>query len=127
MSNDFQYSVINILSFHYAKNTDYNSSIRFKFSVLAFKLIFDYSNPGKSSLKFRSQLKNHFFVNFLKCDICKKDQWNKDHPQCAGYLQSPVVIAASRSVAVPLPALELVGYHDFLPPPLILKNNGHTG
>ncbi|XP_031777946.1 carbonic anhydrase 1 isoform X2 [Nasonia vitripennis] len=52
--------------------------------------------------------------------------WVKEYPQCAGFWQSPVIIAASRSVTLPLPALEMIGYHDFLSLPLIFKNNGHT-
>ncbi|XP_023247593.1 carbonic anhydrase 9-like [Copidosoma floridanum] len=62
---------------------------------------FDYSQPGQ-------------------------DRWVRNYPLCAGGLQSPIPIAASRSVALPLPALEMIGYHDYLQPPFTLRNNGHT-
>ncbi|KAL7294821.1 hypothetical protein TKK_0011750 [Trichogramma kaykai] len=52
--------------------------------------------------------------------------WPKDYPNCGGSWQSPVIVAASRSIALPLPALEMVGYRNFLRPPVVMKNNGHT-
>ncbi|XP_024872136.1 carbonic anhydrase 9-like [Temnothorax curvispinosus] len=58
----------------------------------------------------------------------KKEQhlWPQKYDVCAGKLQSPVAISTSKAIALPLPALEMVGYHDFLPTPQILMNNGKT-
>ncbi|KAK0091619.1 hypothetical protein PV326_002953 [Microctonus aethiopoides] len=41
-------------------------------------------------------------------------------------MQSPITLSTSKSIALPLPALEMVGFHDFLPHPLTLINNGHS-
>ncbi|XP_020279273.1 carbonic anhydrase 9-like [Pseudomyrmex gracilis] len=59
----------------------------------------------------------------------KKEQhlWPKKEKLCAGKLQSPVAISTSKAVPLSLPALEMIGYHDFLPTPQILENTGHTG
>lgn len=35
-------------------------------------------------------------------------------------------LSSSKSIAVPLPALEMIGYRDYLPGRLHLKNNGHS-
>ncbi|XP_031832164.1 carbonic anhydrase [Nomia melanderi] len=58
----------------------------------------------------------------------RKDQymWIQKFKMCSGKLQSPVSISSSKSIAVPLPALEVIGYHDYLPGTLRLKNNGHS-
>ncbi|XP_034187917.1 carbonic anhydrase 2 isoform X1 [Osmia lignaria lignaria] len=58
----------------------------------------------------------------------KRDQhiWAQTFKLCAGKLQSPVSISTHKSIALPLPALEIIGYHDYLPGPLYLKNNGHS-
>ncbi|XP_043479644.1 carbonic anhydrase 2-like isoform X1 [Leptopilina heterotoma] len=58
----------------------------------------------------------------------KKNQhlWMKDHKTCAGKLQSPIALSTSQSISLPLPALEMIGYHDFLKNPLKLENNGHS-
>ncbi|XP_053986725.1 carbonic anhydrase 2-like isoform X1 [Hylaeus volcanicus] len=52
--------------------------------------------------------------------------WSKDFKLCEGKLQSPVSISSFKSFPLPLPALEVIGYHDYLPGPLHLKNNGHS-
>ncbi|XP_076681074.1 carbonic anhydrase 2 [Andrena cerasifolii] len=52
--------------------------------------------------------------------------WVKKFKSCGGKLQSPISISSSRSLALPLPALEVIGYHNFLPRPLSLKNTGHS-
>ena len=51
----------------------------------------------------------------------------KDHKACAGKLQSPIALSSSRSLALPLPALETIGYHNFFKNPVYLKNDGHSG
>ncbi|XP_017763499.1 PREDICTED: putative carbonic anhydrase 3 [Eufriesea mexicana] len=58
----------------------------------------------------------------------KRDQhiWVKNFKLCSGKLQSPISLSSFKSVALPLPALEVIGYHDFLPNPLYLKNSGHS-
>ncbi|KAL0117695.1 hypothetical protein PUN28_008834 [Cardiocondyla obscurior] len=58
----------------------------------------------------------------------KREQhlWPQKYESCAGELQSPVAISTSKAIALPLPALEMVGYHDFLPTPQVLINNGRT-
>lgn len=58
----------------------------------------------------------------------KRDQhtWTQNFKLCGGKLQSPISISSSKSITLPLPALEVIGYHDFLPSPLYLENNGHS-
>ncbi|XP_032680730.1 carbonic anhydrase 9-like [Odontomachus brunneus] len=58
----------------------------------------------------------------------KREQhlWPKTHKLCAGKLQSPVSISTSKAIPLPLPALEMIGYHDFLPMPQTLTNDGRT-
>ncbi|XP_011874489.1 PREDICTED: carbonic anhydrase 9-like [Vollenhovia emeryi] len=58
----------------------------------------------------------------------KREQhlWPQKYESCAGKLQSPVGISTSKAIALPLPALEMIGYHDFLSMPQILTNNGQT-
>lgn len=60
----------------------------------------------------------------------RRDQriWQREFKLCGGKLQSPVSISSStsKSIPIPLPALETIGYHDFLPTPLYLKNSGHS-
>lgn len=63
----------------------------------------------------------HFGYN--KCD---QNTWIQNFKLCGGKLQSPIHISSFKSIPLPLPALETIGYHDFLPNPLYLKNNGHS-
>ncbi|CAK9823533.1 Carbonic anhydrase 2 [Anthophora retusa] len=58
----------------------------------------------------------------------RRDQhtWIRDFKLCGGKFQSPVSISSIKSVALPLPALEVISYHNYLPNPLHLKNNGHS-
>ncbi|XP_012530254.1 carbonic anhydrase 9 [Monomorium pharaonis] len=58
----------------------------------------------------------------------KKEQhlWPQKYKSCAGKLQSPVAISTSKAIVLPFPALEMIGYHDFLPTPQILMNSGQT-
>lgn len=62
-------------------------------------------------------------------DILDQRIWQREFKLCGGKLQSPVSISSStsKSIPIPLPALETIGYHDFLPTPLYLKNSGHSG
>lgn len=52
--------------------------------------------------------------------------WPQKYKLCAGKLQSPIAISTSKAIPLPLPALEMIGYHDFLPMPQIFANNGQT-
>ncbi|XP_011630525.1 carbonic anhydrase 9-like [Pogonomyrmex barbatus] len=58
----------------------------------------------------------------------KREQhlWPRKYESCAGKLQSPVAISTSKAIVLPFPALEMIGYHNFLPMPQILTNNGQT-
>ncbi|XP_078051574.1 putative carbonic anhydrase 3 [Augochlora pura] len=55
-----------------------------------------------------------------------QDLWIKTNNSCGGQLQSPIAILSTESIDLPLPALEMIGYHDYLPDTLQLKNNGHS-
>ncbi|XP_076624637.1 putative carbonic anhydrase 3 [Colletes latitarsis] len=57
---------------------------------------------------------------------CEQHTWIKKSTSCGGKLQSPVSISSFKSEALPLPALEVIGYHDYLPGPVYLKNSGHS-
>lgn len=59
--------------------------------------------------------------------ILDQHMWIQKFKSCSGKLQSPVSISSYKSIALPLPALEVIGYHDFLPGSLHLKNSGHSG
>lgn len=53
--------------------------------------------------------------------------WQEDHKKCGGQYQSPIQIIRHRAIPLYLRAVEMVGYHDPLPGPLNLTNNGHSG
>lgn len=53
--------------------------------------------------------------------------WRKAYSECGGVLQSPIPILSDNAIPLPMPALELVRYHNLLPEPLKLHNNGHSG
>jgi hypothetical protein len=75
-------------------------------------------------------MKNNVYkINISILIYCFSGQkkWAKNFPKCSGYWQSPIILAASRSVALPLPALEMIGYRNLLDPSLVFSNNGHTG
>lgn len=67
------------------------------------------------------------FLFFIQYNIPDQHTWIQNFKLCAGKLQSPISISSSKSITLPLPALEVIGYHDFLPSPLYLENNGHSG
>ncbi|KAI4488030.1 hypothetical protein M0804_004878 [Polistes exclamans] len=58
----------------------------------------------------------------------KRDQhmWAKQFKSCAGKLQSPIALSSCNSIPLALPALEMIGYHDLLPLPVTVENNGHS-
>ncbi|XP_034937636.1 carbonic anhydrase 2-like [Chelonus insularis] len=51
--------------------------------------------------------------------------WPKEFKQCGGKMQSPVAISTSKVIVLPLPALEMNGYHNILPR-LSMINNGYS-
>lgn len=53
-------------------------------------------------------------------------KWHKNHRSCAGLYQSPIQIESHKAKAQAMPALEMVRYHDLLPGPITLHNNGHS-
>ncbi|CAG2053662.1 unnamed protein product [Timema podura] len=52
--------------------------------------------------------------------------WSKQHPECGGELQSPIHLVAHKAIPLPLPALEMVRYHNPLPQPIVFTNTGHS-
>ncbi|EDV30413.1 uncharacterized protein Dana_GF22952 [Drosophila ananassae] len=53
-------------------------------------------------------------------------RWARHHGHCAGKTQSPIAIATTRTIPVHMPAVDMIGYHNLLPYPLKMVNNGHT-
>ncbi|XP_030369685.1 carbonic anhydrase 2 [Scaptodrosophila lebanonensis] len=53
-------------------------------------------------------------------------RWSRHHGHCAGKTQSPIAISSSRTIPMHMPAVDMVGYHNLLPYPLKMINNGHT-
>lgn len=64
---------------------------------------------------------------YLLLNFKEQHVWSRKFKECGGKMQSPITLSTSKSIALPLPALEMVGFHDFLPHPLTLTNNGHSG
>ncbi|XP_047366535.1 carbonic anhydrase-like isoform X1 [Vespa velutina] len=58
----------------------------------------------------------------------KRDQhmWAQHFKFCAGKLQSPIALSSSKSIPLSFPALEMIGFHDLLPFPITLENDGHS-
>lgn len=54
-------------------------------------------------------------------------KWREEHSSCGGEFQSPIKIDSLKALPLRMPALEMVRYHDLLPGPLELHNNGHSG
>nr|CAD7444219.1 unnamed protein product [Timema bartmani] len=67
-------------------------------------------------------------VNFLSLlhAIAGQRLWSKQHPECGGELQSPIHLVAHKAIPLPLPALEMVRYHNPLPQPIVFTNTGHS-
>ncbi|XP_017786525.1 PREDICTED: carbonic anhydrase 7 [Nicrophorus vespilloides] len=53
-------------------------------------------------------------------------KWKNINSDCEAGLQSPIGISGHRAIPLTMPALEMVRYHDLLPGPLELHNNGHS-
>ncbi|XP_043681429.1 carbonic anhydrase 2-like isoform X1 [Vespula pensylvanica] len=58
----------------------------------------------------------------------KRDQhmWAQHFKLCAGKLQSPIALSSSKSIPLSFPALEMIGFHNLLPFPITLENDGHS-
>jgi hypothetical protein len=56
-----------------------------------------------------------------------QELWHEHHKKCGGQYQSPIQIVRHRAIPLPLRSVEMIGYHDPLPGPLNLTNNGHSG
>nr|CAD7392557.1 unnamed protein product [Timema cristinae] len=69
-----------------------------------------------------------FCLYWVPMLICFEGQklWSKQHPECGGELQSPIHLVAHKAIPLPLPALEMVRYHNPLPQPIVFTNNGHS-
>ncbi|KAM7363931.1 carbonic anhydrase 9 isoform 2-T2 [Cochliomyia hominivorax] len=53
-------------------------------------------------------------------------RWARHHGHCAGKTQSPISVHSSKTVPLHMPAVDMIGYHNVLPFPLKMVNNGHT-
>ncbi|KAH8311351.1 hypothetical protein KR044_005742 [Drosophila immigrans] len=53
-------------------------------------------------------------------------RWARHHGHCAGKTQSPIAITSSHTMPLHMPAVDMIGYHNLLPYPLKMVNNGHT-
>ncbi|XP_011312633.1 carbonic anhydrase 2-like [Fopius arisanus] len=52
--------------------------------------------------------------------------WAQTFKMCAGKMQSPVAISSKKSLILPLPALEMIKFHNLMGGTLVLHNNGHS-
>lgn len=71
---------------------------------------------------------SHRVTRSHRFDYARKGQkqWHEHHKICGGAYQSPIHIVRHRATSLSLRAVEMVGYHDPLPGPLNLTNNGHS-
>lgn len=53
-------------------------------------------------------------------------RWARHHGHCAGKTQSPIAVHSSKTIPLHMPAVDMIGYHNVLPYPLKMLNNGHT-
>ncbi|XP_054726333.1 carbonic anhydrase 2 [Anastrepha obliqua] len=53
-------------------------------------------------------------------------RWARHHGHCAGKTQSPIALHSSKAIPLNMPAIDMIGYHNLLPNPLLMVNNGHT-
>ncbi|KAL9894013.1 carbonic anhydrase 9 isoform 2-T2 [Glossina fuscipes fuscipes] len=53
-------------------------------------------------------------------------RWARHHGYCAGKTQSPIAVNPTRAISLHMPAVDMIGYHNLLPYPLKIINNGHT-
>lgn len=52
--------------------------------------------------------------------------WKKKHEHCRGQHQSPIAINSRRAIPTHIPAIEFIYYHNLLPGPLKIVNDGHS-
>uniref|UniRef100_A0A1A9W9J3 Alpha-carbonic anhydrase domain-containing protein n=1 Tax=Glossina brevipalpis TaxID=37001 RepID=A0A1A9W9J3_9MUSC len=53
-------------------------------------------------------------------------RWSRHHGYCAGKTQSPIAVHSAKALSLHMPAVDMIGYHNLLPYPLKIINNGHT-
>lgn len=53
--------------------------------------------------------------------------WTRHSSDCGGTHQSPIHINTEYAIPLAIPALEMIGYHNLLPRPISVTNNGHSG
>lgn len=53
-------------------------------------------------------------------------RWSRQSKHCSGKHQSPIRISSGRAIPLHIPAIETIGYHNLLPGPLLIHNNGHS-
>uniref|UniRef100_U5ESR7 Carbonic anhydrase n=1 Tax=Corethrella appendiculata TaxID=1370023 RepID=U5ESR7_9DIPT len=72
--------------------------------------------------------KDNFVEAGYRFGYSKPEQrrWMRNHGSCAGKYQSPISIHSGRSISINMPAIEFVGYHNLLPGPIQIHNNGHS-
>ncbi|XP_070509349.1 carbonic anhydrase 2 [Chironomus tepperi] len=58
--------------------------------------------------------------------VSEQRMWKRKHKNCNGRHQSPVSIHSRRAIPSAMPALEFIYYHNPLPGPLTIRNNGHS-
>lgn len=52
--------------------------------------------------------------------------WTHHSSECGGTHQSPIHIDTEDAIPLAIPALEMIGYHNLLPRPISITNNGHS-
>lgn len=70
----------------------------------------------------------HLLVDAHRFGYSQGEQrlWKKNHKHCRGPHQSPIAIHTRRSIPVNIPAIEFIYYHNLLPSPLKIINDGHS-
>ncbi|BES95455.1 anhydrase [Nesidiocoris tenuis] len=56
----------------------------------------------------------------------EQESWTNFSTSCIGQHQSPIRIYSSSALPVAIPALEMVGFHNLIPHPIWMTNNGHS-
>ncbi|KAF6206801.1 hypothetical protein GE061_018037 [Apolygus lucorum] len=62
----------------------------------------------------------------FKYSNAEQKSWNNFSTICKGKHQSPIHIFSSTALPVAIPALEMVGFHNLIPHPIWITNNGHS-
>ncbi|KAG5675574.1 hypothetical protein PVAND_005468 [Polypedilum vanderplanki] len=65
-------------------------------------------------------------ANRFGYSITEQLMWKKMHKHCNGRYQSPISIHSRRAIPSAMPAIEFIYYHNPLPGPLTIHNNGQS-